>query len=162
MKTIIFSLVAMLCWHGTLAQTNVSSGFEELDEWAEQCLTDRPYALGYPGNYDGNLDGFYKWYTANNLGNVLINNAGDPFEKSGALSSAKFERDVIEFFAPLYGFDASDLWGIVTMSGTDGNNHGIYFGVNYLKGKTGRCRSSMSLMRHITATTVFATSRILM
>lgn len=24
------------------------------------------------------------------------------------------------------------------MSGTDGNNHGIYFGVNYLKGKTGK------------------------
>lgn len=138
MKTITFSLIAMMCWVGVSARTNVSSGFQELDEWTEQCLTDRPYALGYPGNYDGNLDGFYKWYTANNLGNVLINNAGDPFEKSGALSSAKFERDVIEFFAPLYGFDTSDLWGIVTMSGTDGNNHGIYFGVNYLKGMTGK------------------------
>jgi len=138
MKKIILSLAAALCWSLSIAQTGVSSGFRELDEWATQCLTDRPYALGYPGNYDGKLDGFYKWYTANNLGNVLINNAGNPFDKSGALSSAKFERDVIEFFAPLYGFDADDLWGIVTMSGTDGNNHGIYFGVNYLRNKTGK------------------------
>ncbi len=138
MKNIIFPLIAMLWWAGASAQSVVSSGFPELDEWTGQCLADRPYALGYPGNYDGNLDGFYKWYTANNLGDVLINNAGDPFEKSGALSSAKFERDVIEYFAPLYGFDTSDLWGIVTMSGTDGNNHGIYFGVNYLKNKTGK------------------------
>lgn len=30
------------------------------------------------------------------------------------------------------------MWGIVTMSGTDGNNHGIYFGANYLKKKTGK------------------------
>lgn len=137
-KTIIASLTVVLCVFGSIAQTNVSSGFRELDEWAEQCLSDRHFALGYPGNYDGKLDGFYQWYTANKLGDVLINNAGDPFEKSGALSSAKFERDVIEFFAPLYGFDKSDLWGIVTMSGTDGNNHGIYFGVNYLKNKTGK------------------------
>lgn len=45
---------------------------------------------------------------------------------------------MIESFAPLYGFDKDDLWGLVTMSGTDGNNHGIYFGVNYLKKKTGK------------------------
>lgn len=138
MKKIILSIVVILSWSWSIAQTKVSSGFQELDEWTEQCLADRPFALGYPGNYDGKLDGFYKWYTANNLENVLINNAGNPFDKSGALSSAHFEREVIEFFAPLYGFDVNDLWGMVTMSGTDGNNHGIYFGVNYLKNKTGQ------------------------
>ena len=47
-----------------------------------------------------------------------------------------FEREVIEFFGPLYGFDPGDLWGIVTFSGTDGNNHGIYFGSKYLEKKT--------------------------
>lgn len=138
MKKIALSLATLLCWSVSISQTHVPSGFPKLDEWTKQCLTDRPFALGYPGNYDGKLEGFYQWYTANNLGNVLINNAGDPFEKSGALSSAKFEREVVEFFAPLYGFDTSDLWGIVTMSGTDGNNHGIYFGVNYLRNKTGK------------------------
>lgn len=138
MKKLIFSLAALLCCSLAIAQTVVNSGFKELDQWTRQTLSERPYALGYPGNYDGQLEDFYTWYTGNRLGNILINNAGDPFEKSGALSSAKFEREVIEYFAPLYGFDTDDLWGIVTMSGTDGNNHGIYFGVNYLKNKTGK------------------------
>ena len=116
----------------------VSSGFPQLDEWVKSCKVERPNALGYPGNYASRLDGFYQWYTANNMQNILINNAGDPFAQSGALSSLTFEREVIERFAPLYGFEQDNLWGIVTMSGTDGNNHGIYFGVNYLKKKTGK------------------------
>ena len=116
----------------------IPSGFDELDQWVVKCKMERPCALGYPGNYASNLDGFYKWYTENKLYNILINNAGDPFEPAGALSSARFEREVIEFFAPLYGFDMNNLWGLVTMSGTDGNNHGLYFGVNYLKKKTGK------------------------
>ena len=52
------------------------------------------------------------------------------------MSSQAFEREVIEYFAPYYGFDINQVWGIVTHSGTDGNNHGIYFGANYLKNKT--------------------------
>ena len=45
---------------------------------------------------------------------------------------------IVEFFAPMYGFDLNDLWGIVTFSGTDGNDHGIYFGAKYLEKKTGK------------------------
>ena len=100
----------------------VSSGFPQLDEWVKLCKVERPNALGYPGNYASRLDGFYQWYTANAMQNILINNAGDPFAQSGALSSLTFEREVIERFAPLYGFEQDNLWGIVTMSGTDGNN----------------------------------------
>ena len=123
-----------------VAQTDsiVPSGFDRLDQWTAMCKVERPNALGYPGNYASRLDGFYQWYTANGMENILINNAGDPFAQSGALSSLTFEREVIESFAPLYGFDLDNLWGIVTMSGTDGNNHGLYFGVNYLVKKTGR------------------------
>lgn len=123
-----------------VAQTDsiVPSGFDRLDQWTAACKVERPNALGYPGNYASRLDGFYQWYTANAMENILINNAGDPFAQTGALSSLTFEREVIESFAPLYGFDLDNLWGIVTMSGTDGNNHGLYFGVNYLVKKTGR------------------------
>ena len=39
-----------------------------------------------------------------------------------------FEREVIEFFAPLYDFDDDNRWGLITHSGSDGNNHSIYFG----------------------------------
>ena len=141
-NTTIMTLVMLLFGYSTIvvAQSGnvVSSGFPELDEWVSKCKVERPNALGYPGNYDGKLDSFYAWYAENKMENVLINNAGDPFENPSALSSLKFEREVIESFAPLYGFDLDNVWGLVTMSGTDGNNHGLYFGVNYLKKKTGK------------------------
>lgn len=142
MTTIMVALTMILfCYSSRAIAQNenvVPSGFPELDEWVRKCKVERPNALGYPGNYDSKLDGFYAWYTQNGMENILINNAGDPFGTSSALSSLKFEREVIESFAPLYGFDSDNLWGLVTMSGTDGNNHGLYFGVNYLWKKTGK------------------------
>ena len=67
-----------------------------------------------------------------------MNNAGDPFAgEPSPISTQAFEREVIEFFAPLYDFDLDDVWGIVTHSGTDGNNHGIYFGAKKLLNETG-------------------------
>ena len=135
-------MIGLTALSGSLAlsaQVVVSSGFEQLDRWASECLAERSMTLGYPGNNDIRLEEFYRWYTGNNLESMIINNAGDPFEEGDhTLSSLDFEREVIQYFAPKYGFDGNDLWGIVTMSGTDGNNHGIYFGVNYLKRKTGK------------------------
>ena len=135
-------MIGLTALSGSLAlsaQVAVSSGFEQLDRWASECLAERSMTLGYPGNNDIRLEEFYRWYTGNNLESMIINNAGDPFEEGDhTLSSLDFEREVIQYFAPKYGFDGNDLWGIVTMSGTDGNNHGIYFGVNYLKRKTGK------------------------
>ena len=160
-NTIVMTIVMTLFSSGTIAVAQsdnvVPSGFPELDEWVSQCKEERPNALGYPGNYDSKLDGFYAWYTENKMENVLINNAGDPFENPSALSSLKFEREVIESFTPLYGFDLDNLWGLVTMSGTDGNNHGLYFGVNYLKKKTGMM--PIAYVSDTTATTAFATCR---
>ena len=60
----------------------------------------------------------------------MANNVGDPFDPHGHyvnMNTVEFEREVIERLAPLYGFDKDNLWGIVTFSGTDGNNHGIIF-----------------------------------
>ena len=135
-------MIGLTALSGSLAlsaQVVVSSGFEQLERWASECLAERSMTLGYPGNNDIRLEEFYRWYTGNNLESMIINNAGDPFEEGDhTLSSLDFEREVIQYFAPKYGFDGNDLWGIVTMSGTDGNNHGIYFGVNYLKRKTGK------------------------
>ena len=138
MLRIAIMVVAVVCSGRLWAQPTVKSGFEELDAWTEKCHQERPRTLGYPCNQVSDLTGFYKWYTDNGMENFLINNAGDPFGKVGALSSAKFEREVIEYFAPKYGFSTDDLWGMVTMSGTDGNNHGIYFGANYLQHLTGK------------------------
>lgn len=123
----------------SMAQVTLPSGFEKLDKWAEECIARNDMSLGYPGNNDTKLHKFYEWYTANNMESMVLNNAGDPFATGDhTLSSLDFEREVIEHFGPKYGFEKDDLWGLVTMSGTDGNNHGIYFGVNYLKNKTGK------------------------
>ncbi len=139
MRGLMIGLTALSGSLALSAQVAVSSGFEQLDKWASECLAERSMTLGYPGNNDIRLEEFYRWYTGNNLESMIINNAGDPFEEGDhTLSSLDFEREVIQYFAPKYGFDGNDLWGIVTMSGTDGNNHGIYFGVNYLKRKTGK------------------------
>lgn len=40
--------------------------------------------------------------------------------------------------APLYGFRTDDVWGLVTAGGTEGSNHGIYFGSKLLKNRTDR------------------------
>lgn len=139
MRGLMIGLTALSGSLALSAQVVVSSGFEQLDRWASECLAERSMTLGYPGNNDIRLEEFYRWYTGNNLESMIINNAGDPFEEGDhTLSSLDFEREVIQYFAPKYGFDGNDLWGIVTMSGTDGNNHGIYFGVNYLKRKAGK------------------------
>lgn len=139
MRGLMIGLTALSGSLALSAQVVVSSGFEQLDRWASECLAERSMTLGYPGNNDIRLEEFYRWYTGNSLESMIINNAGDPFEEGDhTLSSLDFEREVIQYFAPKYGFDGNDLWGIVTMSGTDGNNHGIYFGVNYLKRKTGK------------------------
>lgn len=139
MRGLMIGLTALSGSLALSAQVVVSSGFEQLDRWASECLAERSMTLGYPGNNDIRLEEFYRWYTGNNLESMIINNAGDPFEEGDhTLSSLDFEREVIQYFAPKYGFDGNDQWGIVTMSGTDGNNHGIYFGVNYLKRKTGK------------------------
>ena len=109
-----------------------------LDDFAYEIVTRKSRDLGYPTNQKSLLVGFYKWLWGSGLNLAMVNNAGDPFDgkKHSNPNALEFEREVLEFFGPLYGFDKDDLWGIVTFSGTDGNNHGIYFGSKYLEKTT--------------------------
>ncbi len=93
--------------------------------------------LGYPVNQDIKLEGFYEWYEKNGVGRAMLNNAGDPADITVDHGALKVEAEVLRFFAPFYGFDPDNMWGLVSASGTDGNNHGIYFGRHYLTSKTG-------------------------
>lgn len=112
---------------------------ERLNRYAETVMAQKELAFGYPGNLDIHLTGFYEWLLESGVYSVIANNAGDPFDNNDPyMNTLDFEREVIEYFAPLYGFDPDDLWGIITFSGTDGNNHGIYFGSKYLEKKTGK------------------------
>ena len=115
-----------------------SSGFEKLDEWTKIWKEGQKTYFGYPVNEHSALAGFYQWYASSGMEVVNLNNAGDPMtDDPWNMSSQAFEREVIDFFTPLYGFKQDNVWGIVTHSGTDGNNHGIYFGAKYLYNKTG-------------------------
>ena len=134
-KLRLFLLSAML--FGGQHMTAQTSGFQKLDDWVEVWKAGLHTYFGYPVNQKSEMHDFYKWYLETGMEVINLNNAGDPMtDEPWKMSSQAFEREVIEFFAPLYGFDQSDVWGIVTHSGTDGNNHGIYFGANYLKKKT--------------------------
>ena len=94
--------------------------------------------IGYPVNQNSKLIEFYRWLGGSGLNLMMSDNAGDPFagDSHFKLNTMRFEKEVIEMMGPLYGFDVDDVWGIVTFSGTDGNNHGIYFGANNLVKKT--------------------------
>ncbi|MCR5789896.1 MAG: aminotransferase class V-fold PLP-dependent enzyme [Lachnospiraceae bacterium] len=111
---------------------------EELDAFAAEVLKQKEMDFGYPVNQNIALDGFYDWFQESGYDTLMANNAGDPFVTEGHyhLNALSYEREVIDFFGPLYGYDPDDLWGIVTFSGTDGNDHGIYFGAKYLESKT--------------------------
>ena len=134
----LFWLVALPVLFAGCA-TKTESGYSKLDEWTQIWKEGQQTYFGYPVNQQSELHDFYEWYLGSGMDVINLNNAGDPMtDEPSKMSSQAFEREVIEFFAPLYGFATDSVWGIVTHSGTDGNNHGIYFGANYLYNKTGK------------------------
>ena len=107
---------------------------ERMNTFAKKVIAGKKLSIGYPVNQNVELQEFYRWYAESGLADVSMNNVGNPRKPSlYTLNTHQFENEVIDFFAPLYGFAKDDAWGIVTYSGTDGNNHGIYFGVKYLQ-----------------------------
>lgn len=132
-------IVSIMLSAVTVSSYAQSSGFEKLDKWTKIWKEGQRTYFGYPCNQQSPMHEFYQWYVATGMDQVNLNNAGDPMtDHPWNMSSQAFEREVIEFFAPLYGYDKKDVWGIVTHSGTDGNNHGIYFGANVLFNQTGK------------------------
>lgn len=63
MRGLMIGLTALSVSLALSAQVVVSSGFEQLDRWASECLAERSMTLGYPGNNDIRLEEFYRWYT---------------------------------------------------------------------------------------------------
>lgn len=120
-----------------LAQdTDHQKAMDRLNAYAAYMLSERPHFIGYPVNQDTELHGFYKWYQESGLSEAAMNNVGDPYKTSGLLlNSHAFEQEVVDYFAPRFGFDDGH-WGFVTASGTDGNNHGMYFGKKVLQAQS--------------------------
>ena len=131
------ALLVLSCGYAFAAPVDLAK--ERLDGYAAYVAERRTKDIGYPLNHNIQLEGFYKWLVDSGVYKAMSNNAGDPFHPHGGYMNAlEFEREVIEIVAPHYGFDVKDVWGLVSFSGTDGNNHGIYFGSKYLEKKTGK------------------------
>lgn len=110
---------------------------DRLNAFAQQMVEGKKTAVGFPCNQNVKLADFYHWYAVSGLADVAMNNVGNPRKPSlYSLNTHEFENEVIDFFTPLYGFQEGETWGIVTNGGTDGNNHGIYFGVNVLRARS--------------------------
>ena len=107
-----------------------------LNAFAQDVIRRKHFAVGYPINQNINTKDFYQWFVDSGLCNVSMNNVGNPRKESALMNTHAFENEVIEYFAPLFGFKPGESWGIVTHSGTDGNMHAMYFGVKYLQAKT--------------------------
>lgn len=76
--------------------------------------------LGYPTNTAFDYTPLLPFFS------YTLNNVGDPFADSPyLLNSRRFEREVIHFFARLYGLSEEEGWGYVTNGGTEGNMHGL-------------------------------------
>jgi histidine decarboxylase len=103
----------------------------QLDKFYQSIKNEPKYVLGLPGNmiFDSRL--ILPFF------DFLLNNVGDPFEDSNyKLHSKKFEKEVLKFFAQLYGLKTTkEYWGYITTGGTEGNMHGLLNGrENYPNG----------------------------
>lgn len=133
-RSSFIALVFVLMSAAVLSAAAPDPLFSNVEELAREF---RAGYMGYPVNQHGALKGFYDWYRSSGVEGLMFNNAGDPFNPHGRIGTLPIERRVIEHFAPLYGYEPETVWGIVTMSGTDGNDHGIYFGRKMLRHDTG-------------------------
>ena len=120
-------------------QTRLSDSIEQqLNGFARQISGYKNRSIGYPINQELGLTEFYSWYNQSGLSEIALNNAGAPRQTSIApLNTHSFENEVIDFLAPLYQFKPENTWGLITSSGTQGNNLGIYFGARLLSKQTG-------------------------
>ncbi|MFZ3045003.1 MAG: aminotransferase class V-fold PLP-dependent enzyme, partial [Desulfatirhabdiaceae bacterium] len=109
---------------------------DRMNSFAAEMIKKKHFAVGYPVNENLNMKDFYKWFVETGLCNVSMNNVGNPRKDSAMMNTHQFENEVIDYFGSLFGFKSEETWGIVTHSGTDGNMHGMYFGVKYLQART--------------------------
>ena len=92
-----------------------------LDNYQQQLNRQAQNHAGYPYNLSYDYSSLFPFL------NFSINNLGDPFVESNYKSDSRlFEQEVLAFFANLY--QASDWWGYITSSGTEGNLYGLLLG----------------------------------
>jgi len=92
-----------------------------LDTYQQHLKEQAQHHAGYPYNLSYDYSQLLPFLS------FSINNLGDPFVESNyKIDSRLFEQEVLAFFAELY--QASDWWGYITNSGTEGNLYGLLLG----------------------------------
>lgn len=99
----------------------MSDVLSELSSFLETMRHNSGLHLGFPYNLAHDFS-----EVAPFLEFTLIN-LGDPYVESFyQVSTRRFEKEVLAFFADLYRIDAGGFGGYVTAGGTEGNLYGIY------------------------------------
>lgn len=135
------SAVAVGCYPG-LGQSHLGASPPSFQESMRQLPAERAkLLLGYPVNMTTPPAEFFEWrkqLSERGINQFAFNNVGNPYKPSPIpYNTHDLEREVIERFAKLYGFDLQDVWGFLSHSGTDSNMHGMYMGRTILKNRTG-------------------------
>jgi histidine decarboxylase len=79
--------------------------------------------LGYPCNTAYDYTEVLDYFKYN------INNVGCPYvEGTYKVNTKEVEKQVLDFFADLWGFNKDNIWGYITSAGTEGNMQGLYVG----------------------------------
>jgi len=92
-----------------------------LDQVLEHIIQGNKNYLGYPLSKDLDYSALAPFL------NYQINNVGDPFAPSTlAIDTKEQEREVIKFFADLFGTDVKETWGYVTNGGSEGNLYALF------------------------------------
>jgi histidine decarboxylase len=129
--------------------SNASKLNEQLTEYMKSRITckgiDIDTAMGYPLPFklDQQYTQFFQWYGAlDPKYKIILNNVGDPLLQEVLPNSHDMENYIIRYFATKLGYDdptkakgGNTYWGFISASGTDGNNHGIYYGRKFLAKK---------------------------
>lgn len=79
--------------------------------------------MGYPESMHFDYEPLLRFMRFN------LDNLGDPYsDLLYGVNSTEIEREVIAWFAGLFGGSAESSWGYVTSSGSEGNLYGLYLG----------------------------------
>lgn len=109
----------------------IKKALEELISFDHEMEEKRKTFAGYPCNASFQLADFFKWWEESCLSQSPLNDVGDPFSETPYhLNAHRFEREVLDYFAALYGLE--NYWGYVTSGGTQGNEQGLYMGREFL------------------------------
>jgi histidine decarboxylase len=86
--------------------------------------------IGYP------LNASYDYTNIISSLETNLNNVGCPYTDSTVgIHTKNIERQVLAFFADLWGLSHENVWGYITSAGTEGNMQGLYVGRQYLQHK---------------------------